>query len=114
MYQHDGTYPNTVVVPIHARGEIRRYIMGAIINKRIMEFCCENSLNVEAQYGGDRKCREAKYYTIFTENCIVMVSISPNCTYEQFLEKIASCAISEARELCDDYITLKKEATNGN
>lgn len=88
--------------------------MGAIINKKIIEFAVKNSLNVEAQYGGDRKCREVKYYTIFTENCLVMVSISPDCTYEQFLEKIASSAIFEARELCDDYIALKKEATNGN
>jgi hypothetical protein len=53
-----------------------------------------------------------KYYTIFTEDCLVMVSISPDCTYEQFLEKIASSAIFEARELCEDYTALKEETNN--
>ena len=27
MYQHGGTYPDTVAVPVHARGEVRRQYM---------------------------------------------------------------------------------------
>ena len=53
--------------PIHARGEVRRYIMGAIINKRIVEFGANHSLNILGNYGRDRKAREVKYYTISTE-----------------------------------------------
>lgn len=27
MYQHGGTYPDTVAVPLHARGEVRGQLM---------------------------------------------------------------------------------------
>lgn len=65
-------------------------------------------------------------YTISTEDCVVMVSINPDCTYEQFLEKIADNAIFEAERLyvlndeieqdyedmCGNFVTLKEEVTN--
>lgn len=96
------------------------------LDEKILKFASENDLYIEGQCGRDRKCREAKFYTIFTEDCLVMVSINPDCTYEQFLEKIANSAIFEAerlynlneemereyRDLWDDYVALKEEATD--
>lgn len=114
--------------PLHARGEIRSYIMGAIINKKIIEFGANNALNIIRQYGRDRKCREVKYYTISSSTGVYLGSIKPDCSYEQFLEKIAIKAISEAERLYDltdameavcnelwkNYEALKEEATNDN
>ena len=100
--------------------------MSAIINKKIIEFGADNCLNIIAQYGRDRKAREVKYYTISTDTGIALGKIKPNCSYEQFLEKIALEAICEAErlsdviivmeeecaELCEDYTALKEEANN--
>lgn len=128
MYQHDGTYPNTVVVPIHARGEIRRYIMGAIINRKIIEFGAQHELNIVAKRRREgRHLTGIAYYNIYTRDGVHLGRISAEYSYEQFLEKIAINAISEAErlsdlcdeldrectELCADYVALK-EATNGN
>ena len=96
--------------------------MGAIINKRIVEFGANNSLNILGNYGRDRKAREVKYYKVSTDTDIFLGRIKPDCTYEQFLEKIAINAISEAERLsdltkvmeeeyaalCDDYTALKE------
>lgn len=98
--------------------------MSAIINKKIIEFGANNALNILGNYGRDRKAREVKYYTISTDTGIALGKIKPNCSYEQFLEKIALEAICEAErlsdlidvmevdynELCEDYNALK-EAT---
>lgn len=108
MYQHGGTYPDTVAVPIHARGEVRRYIMSAIINKKIIEFGANHALNIIGQYGRYRKAREVKYYTISTDTGIRLGNIKPDCSYEQFLEKIALNAICEAERL-SDVITVMEE-----
>lgn len=100
--------------------------MGAIINEKIIEFGANNALNIIGQYGRDRKCREVKYYTISSSTGVYLGSIKPDCSYEQFLEKIAIKAISEAKrlydltdameaaynELCKNYEALKEEATN--
>lgn len=107
--------------------------MGVIINKKIIEFGANNALNILGNYGRDRKAREVKYYTISTDTGIALGKIKPNCTYEQFLEKIALEAICEAErlsdvitvmeeeyaELCEgytelyeDYTALKEEATD--
>ena len=67
-----------------------------------------------------------KYYTISTDTGIVLGRIKPDCSYEQFLEKIALNAICEAErlsdviivmeeeyaELCEDYTALKEEVTD--
>jgi hypothetical protein len=112
--------------PLHARGEVRRYIMSAIINEKIIEYGVAHNLNIIGQYGRDRKAREVKYYTVSTDTDIFLGRIKPDCTYEQFLEKIAINAISEAERLydltnvmeeeyaalCDDYTALKEEATD--
>lgn len=102
--------------------------MGAIINEKIIEFGANNALNILGNYGRDRKRREVKSYTISTECGIVLGTIKPDCSYEQFLEKIAIKAISEAKglydltdameaaynELYENYAALKEEATNDN
>ena len=63
-----------------------------------------------------------KYYSISTDSGIKLGRIQPDCSYEQFLEKIALEAICEAErlsdltkvmeeeygELCDDYAALKE------
>lgn len=115
-----------MVVPVHARGEIRRYIMSAIINKKIIEFGANNALNIIGQYSRFRKNRDLKYYTITTDREVYLGKIKPDCSYEQFLEQIAIKAISEAErlydlndeieqeygELYDDFAALKDEATH--
>ena len=98
------------------------------LDEKILKFASENDLYIEGQYGRNRKCKEAKFYTIFTKDCLVMVSINPDCTYEQFLEKIANSAIFEAERLYNlndeleqdyedmfgEFVTLKEEASNDN
>nr|DAF88127.1 MAG TPA: hypothetical protein [Siphoviridae sp. ctub511] len=100
--------------------------MGVIIDKKIIEFGANNCLNILGNYGRDRKAREVKYYTISTDTGIVLGRIKPDCSYEQFLEKIALNAICEAErlsdviiimeeeyaELCEDYTALKEEVTD--
>lgn len=112
--------------PLHVGGEIRRYIMSAIINKKIIEFGANNALNIIGQYSRFRKNRDLKYYTITTDREVYLGKIKPDCSYEQFLEQIAIKAISEAerlydlneemereyRDLWDDYVALKEEATD--
>lgn len=100
--------------------------MGVIIDKKIIEFGANNCLNILGNYGRDRKAREVKYYTISTDTGIVLGRIKPDCSYEQFLEKIALNAICKAErlsdviivmeeeyaELCEDYTALKEEVTD--
>ena len=100
--------------------------MGAIINGKIIEFGANNALNIVGNYGRNRRERQVKFYTVSTDTGIVLGSIKPDCSYEQFLEKIAINAISEAERLsdltkvmeeeyaalCVDYVALKEEATD--
>lgn len=100
--------------------------MGAIINEKIIEFGANNALNIIGQYGRDRKCREVKYYTISSSTGVYLGAIKPDCSYEQFLEKIAIKAISEAERfyvltdameaaynvLYENFEALKEEATH--
>ena len=75
--------------------------MGAIINEKIIEFGANNALNIIGQYGRDRKCRAVQYYTVSTDTDICLGRIKPDCTYEQFLEVVASKAILEMERLYD-------------
>ena len=100
--------------------------MDAIINEKIIEFGANHCLNILGNYGRDRRAREVKHYSISTDSGIKLGRIKPDCTYEQFLEKIALEAICEAErlsdlidvmeaeynELCEDYTALKEEATD--
>ena len=54
--------------------------MGAIINKKIIEFAFKNSLNVVGQHGRDRKSRDVKYYIISTKEGIAIGTIKPACS----------------------------------
>ena len=94
--------------------------MGTIINKKIIEFGAQHRLNIVAQR--NRKFRIVHTYTVRTDNGTLLCRISPDCSYEQFLEKIAIKAISEAErlynltdemeeenaELWEDFIALKE------
>lgn len=96
------------------------------LNKKILEYADEHCLYILGQYGRNRRAREVKYYTVFTDTDISLGRIKPDCSYEQFLEKIALNAMCEAErlsdvinvmeeeyaELCEDYTTLKEEATD--
>lgn len=73
--------------------------MGAIINEKIIEFGVNNALNIIGNYGRNRRARQVQYYTVSTENGIALGRIEPDCSYEQFLEKIANNAIFEAERL---------------
>ena len=100
--------------------------MANIINEKIIEFAVKNSLNAVGQYGRDRKSRDVKYYIISTKEGIAIGTIKPDCSYEQFLKKIASNAIlkmgglcdlndeieQEYEELYDNYVALKEETNN--
>lgn len=83
--------------------------MGTIINKKIIEFAFKNSLNVVGQHGRDRKSRDVKYYIISTKEGIAIGTIKPDCSYEQFLEKIASNAILKVGGLCDLNDEIEQE-----
>lgn len=92
--------------------------MGVIIDKKIIEFGANNALNILGNYGRDRRAREVKYYIISTDKRIVLGRIKPDCSYESFLELVASKALLEAErlydlnELYDKFTALKEEANN--
>ena len=99
-----------------------------VLNEKILEFAEKHDLYIVGQFGRDRKKREVKYYTICSSTGVFLGAIKPDYSYEQFLEKIAIKAISEAErlydltdvmeaeynELCEDYEALKEEVTNDN
>lgn len=102
--------------------------MGTIINRKIIEFGAQHELNIVAKRRREgRHLTGIAYYNIYTRDGVHLGRISAEYSYEQFLEKIAINAISEAErlsdlcdeldrectELCADYVALK-EATNGN
>ena len=96
-----------------------------VLNEKILKFENTHDLYIVGQCGRDRKCREVECYTIATDPNIALGIIKPDCSYEQFLEKIAIKAISEAErlydltdameaaynELYENYEVLKEEAT---
>lgn len=96
------------------------------LDEKILKFAGENFLYIVGQYVRDRKYREVKFYTISTEERITLGTIKPDCTYEQFLEVVASKALLEIErlydlneevedeygELYDKFTALKEEATN--
>lgn len=84
------------------------------LNKRIREFAEENGLFIMGHYNRDQYAkkhadREVTYYSIFTETDIFLGKIQPNCSYEQFLEKIALEAISKAERLSDLVNEMEEE-----
>lgn len=84
------------------------------LNKRIREFAEENGLYIMGHYNRDQYAkkhadREVAYYSIFTETDILLGKIQPSCSYEHFLEKIASKAISKAERFRDLVNELEEE-----
>ena len=80
------------------------------LSKRIREFAEENGLYIMGHFNRDQYAkkhadREVAYYSVFTETDIFLGKIQPSCSYEQFLEKIALKAISEAER----FSTLANE-----
>ena len=96
------------------------------LNEKILKFADEHDIYIMGHKGRDRKNKEIKCYSVSTDLDIVLGRIKPDCSYEQFLEKIALNAICESErlsdvitvmeeeyaELCEDYTALKEEATN--
>lgn len=97
-----------------------------VLNEKILEFANTHYLYIVGQCGRDRKCREVECYTIAADPNIALGIIKPDCSYEQFLEKIAIKAISEAErlynltdameaaynELWKNYESLKEEESS--
>lgn len=83
--------------------------MGVIIDKKIIEFGANHCLNILGNYGRDRRAREVKHYSISTDSGIKLGRIQPDCSYEQFLEKIALEAICEAERLSDVITVMEEE-----
>lgn len=84
------------------------------LNKRIREFAEKNGLFIMGHYNRDQYAkkhadREVAYYSIFTETDIFLGKIQPNCSYEQFLTRIALKAISEAERLGDLVNEMEEE-----
>lgn len=84
------------------------------LNKRIREFAEENGLFIMGHYNRDQYAkkhadREVAYYNIFTETDVFLGKIQPNCSYEQFLEKIALKAISKVEHFRDLANELEEE-----
>ena len=84
------------------------------LNKKIEKFAEENGLYVMARYNRDQYAkkhadREVAYYSIFTETDVLLGKIQPSCSYEHFLEKIASKAISKAERFRDLANELEEE-----
>ena len=100
------------------------------MDKKIESFVEKNEMHLVAQFSRDQykkglkaKDRIPKYYTVTSQYGEVSCVIYPDCTYEQFLERMLSGAIEEAERLsllcneierdynalCDDYTALKEE-----
>lgn len=86
------------------------------LNKKIIEFAEENGLYVMAHYDRDQYSknikhadREVAYYAITSEHGVLLGNIQPNCSYEQFLTRIALKAIYEAERLSDLVNEMEEE-----
>lgn len=84
------------------------------LNKRIREFAEENGLYVMAhynrdQYGKKHADREVAYYAVTSEHGVLLGNIQPNCSYEQFLTRIALKAVYEAERLSDLVNEMEEE-----
>ena len=72
--------------------------MGTIINRKIIEFGAQHELNIVAKRRREgRHLTGIAYYNIYTRDGVHLGRISAEYSYEQFLEKIAINAISEAQ-----------------
>lgn len=84
------------------------------LNKRIREFAEENGLYVMPHYNREdyskkHADREVVYYAVTSENGISLGNVQPDCSYEQFLTRIALTAISRAEHLCEIINNMEEE-----
>ena len=84
------------------------------LNKRIREFAEENGLYIMGHYNRDQYAkkhadREVAYYAVTSEHGVFLGNIQPDCSYEQFLTRIALKAIYEAERLGDLVNEMEEE-----
>ena len=90
------------------------------LNKEIEKFAEEQDMCITPhydrnQYNKKYADREVKYYTIMSEHGVLLGNIQPDCSYEQFLTRIALTAIFRAETLStlindiDDLIRRKNK-----
>ena len=84
------------------------------LNKKILAFAEEQEMCIMPHYDRDQHSkehtdREVKYYTVTSEHGVLLGNILPNCSYEQFLTRIALKAIYEAERLCEVASKLEEE-----
>lgn len=62
MYQHGGTHPDTVAVPVHARSEVRRHQMKEKTISQLLEEVaneiCDNYCKYPAEYNSKKEFEE--------------------------------------------------------
>lgn len=84
------------------------------LNKKILTFAEEQDMcimphyNID-QYGKPHADREVAYYAVTSEHGVLLGNIQPNCSYEQFLTRIALKAIYEAERLSDLVNEMEEE-----
>ena len=83
------------------------------LNKKILAFAEEQEMCIMPHYGKDQHSkhadREVAYYAVTSEHGVFLGNIQPNCSYEQFLTRIALKAIYEAERLCERVNELEEE-----
>lgn len=84
------------------------------LNKKILAFAEEQDMCIMPHYDRDQYSkkhddREVKYYTVTSEHGVLLGNIQPDCSYEQFLTRIALKAIYEAERLSDLVNEMEEE-----
>lgn len=84
------------------------------LNKKIEKFAEEQDMYImphynRDQYGKKHTDREVAYYAVTSEHGVFLGNIQPDCSYEQFLTRIALKAIYEAERLGDLVNEMEEE-----
>lgn len=84
------------------------------LNKKILAFAEEQDMCIMPHYDRDQYSKkhadkEVAYYVVTSEHGVLLGNIQPNCSYEQFLTRIALKAIYEAERLSDLVNEMEEE-----
>lgn len=81
------------------------------LNKKIVAFAEEQGMYVMPHYNREQydNDREVAYYAITSEHGVLLGNIQPDCSYEQFLTRIALKAIYEAERLSNLVNEMEEE-----
>ena len=84
------------------------------LNKKILAFAEEQDMCIMPHYDRDQYAkkhadREVAYYAVTSEHGVLLGNIQPDCSYEQFLTRIALKAIYEAERLSDLVNEMEEE-----